>query len=95
MDVRIQELPKLTTRAIRKWFVSYCKDAYPKYGQSRVDKLSYQDFKRLALHHEVRYQELFQLYEHFPDSAAMPQEVREQAIMLEQELSRLEHVLCL
>lgn len=95
MTVRLQELPALTLRAIRKWYVSYCKDAYPKYGTDRVERLSYRSFKEMAQKHDRHYQELYKIYEQYPELPEMPAELKLQVIRLEQELSQLEHQLCL
>jgi hypothetical protein len=95
MNAQLQELPELTIRAIRKWFVAYCKDAYPKYGTDRVERLSYKSFKEKALQHDRHYQDLFKIYEQNPELAQMSPELKLLVIRLEQELSVLEHQLCL
>ncbi|HBN08891.1 MAG TPA: hypothetical protein DD435_09665 [Cyanobacteria bacterium UBA8530] len=94
IDLRLPPLPELTLRSLRRGFVSYRKEAFPKYGE-KLEKLTYRKFKELALFHDARYQELFQIYEHFPQAVEMPPEIRGQALFLEQEISRVEHLLCL
>lgn len=95
MDHGLEPPAPLTLRDIRQEYVHYCNDTYPRYGEGRLDKLTYSDFKAKLLEQSKLHQELFSVYGSNPDLKGMPAELRTRLVGLEVRMSQLEHELCM
>jgi hypothetical protein len=95
MDHGLEPHIPLSVRMIRQSYVHYCKDAFPRYGEGRLDKLSYATFKAKALEHDTLHQELQSLYSENPNLKDLPAELRTRLVGLEVRMSTLEHELCM
>lgn len=95
MDHGLEPLDPLTLRSIRQGYAHYSKETYPRYGEGRLDKLSYADFKAKALEYERLHGELHALYQANPSLKDLGPELRTRMVGLEVRMSTLEHELCM
>lgn len=95
MEHGLEPAEPLTLRAIRQEYARYCHDTYPRYGEGRMEQLSYAAFKAKLLEQTALHQELFALYTEAPDLKTLPADLRTRLVSLEVRMSTLEHELCM
>lgn len=95
MDHALETQAPLTLRDIRKEYVRYCNDTYPRYGEGKLEKLPYAAFKAKLLEQEALHQELTALYAAHPDLKHLSADLRTRLVGLEVRMSQLERELCM
>lgn len=95
MEYALESLPELTTRYMRKEFVAYRKDLYPKYGEGVLPCYNYLMFKTKTIEYHDLNRQLLELYAQYPRPSKAPAEIRAKMVQLEVRSSELEHDLCI
>lgn len=94
MDHGLEAPEPLTLRMIRQEFIRYGRDTYPRYGEGRLPRLSYVEFKAKLQEEAQLHEELFTLYGDHTDLKGLPAELRTRLVSLEVRMSQLEYELC-
>lgn len=95
MDHGLEPLEPLTLRKIRQEYLHYGRETFPRYGEGRLELLSYAAFKTKLQEHEALHRELQALYASNPNLKQLSGELRTRMVGLEVRMSTLEHELCM
>lgn len=94
MDHPPEDPLELDLRRLRRLFVVYRREGYPRFGEGRTAQLGYRDFVRRAHQYMTIQRLLAEGYARHPALATAPAAERARLVDLELQASNLEAELC-